>query len=89
MTTYTQSSKRRIILKTSLAAGLLALVPSLVCFAQSDSKTDAAVTTSPSERRGGLNPLLLLMHSSHKILIGKMTVANAVCLCVCICPKPW
>ena len=52
MTTYTQTSKRRIILKTSMAAGLLALVPSLVCFAQSDSKTDAAVTTSPSERRG-------------------------------------
>ena len=54
MTTYTQTSKRRIILKTSMAAGLLALVPSLVCFAQSDSKTDAAVTTSPSERRGWL-----------------------------------
>ena len=33
-----------------MAAGLLALVPSWVCFAQSDSKTDAAVSTNPSER---------------------------------------
>jgi len=56
ITKYTHSSKRRIILKTSMAAGLLALVPSLVCFAQSnnkaDSKTEAGVATSPSERRG-------------------------------------